>query len=341
MLGRAGRFSSGLARTRQLEFARRHQLLIALLFLFIIALTAVGSLAVPITLRPYFLGVGLASAVWTPLLLIVIATGTSSQIVAAWAAQWTSDVLRQFRGVGWEVVDELRFVRLGSAFDIDHTLYGGGGVFVLETKWSFGDWRWRDGRRTPALERDIEQARRNAVDLRLRLIAAPHHVRVPVQIAVVLWGEESEKIPTPQTFGDVTVVPGHCLGEWVSQLPRTGLDSQTVDEIRKALATYAQNTEEHYRAAGRFVDAGIRGVSIDLVGGVTGGCLAVVGSTVLWQASQQLLLDGLIAILFVGGGLAVARHIRILRPAAIGWIAGSIGAVLAVGALTLFTLLAH
>ena len=268
------------------------------------------------------------TAVFAGLLaLTIVASGSGSVSMGAWAEGWTADELKGLEAHGYRVIHHAG-LRRG---DIDHFVVGPGGVFVLETKWSARDWR-PDGKDAYAL-RAIQQVERER-DTLSRWLPTGYPPAVSV---LVLWGAaaaalDGREADAARTAGGTVVLRGSALERWMLGRGRAALDVQQVQTAFDLMAvqvgkrdlieppaprSISATLESAYLAAVAFslTITGSALVSVHVnppVSAVLGVTLAVAGHAALhrtqrwrWPVAATALGAGLWAA-FVGTVYAVA-----------------------------------
>lgn len=226
--GRAGLEARRKARRRQVEALQASPLFVA----FFAGSALIGAVALELWMPPRWadlaVGAFVASCGWCASVLIRDASGAGPSSMGAYAETLTHQELRGLERAGWLVIDAVP-LQLHRG-DADHVIVGQAGVFVLETKWSGTRWStasFMGSRLTTA----AHQAARAAHNVGLRLVA--ERLRVPVHPVVVTWGESS--LTVGHVVGDVPVVPGESLREWLLSLPTEALPPGTLATVETAL----------------------------------------------------------------------------------------------------------
>jgi hypothetical protein len=269
--------------------------------------------AIPnIAIRSYAAGLLTATIVGFLAHQVTQMAGTSGAAMGEIAEQWTAQELRKLRRQGWRVVNHLML----RVWDIDHVLVGPGGVYAVETKWSAQPWELNppDARITSA----VRQAKSNARDLSLwqpiKAVGA-----VPARAVVVLWGgmADAMRVDAPVFIDDVVVVTGRMLDGWRTSLPEAGLTDEQVEACWRAIEAQA-----------RIRDAR-EGPPPDSIWTIVVRYLAVFAASLISFVVVADLLPAMHSYAWwlvvygatFGVGIASLR-IRVLRPYALGWIAG-------------------
>lgn len=157
---------------------------------------------------------GIAVACWH---MVAAASGATYWFTGSEAEQWTGKELERL-GSGWRVLHGIPLTVGSEAdrreVDIDHIAVGLGGVLVVETKYHSAALDLGAERLDYQLQRDAEQANRNAQRVRslLRDIAP----MVPVIPVLVYWGRlVASPTGNVRQLGPVQVVHGRMAKRWV------------------------------------------------------------------------------------------------------------------------------
>ena len=136
------------------------------------------------------------------------------------------------------VAHDVQFPARGNA---DHVVVGQAGVFVVETKWtapSVSDSAYERG----LLQRATTQARQTAKNLRLRLFAVPHQIRVDVRPIVVLWGGWDSR-PDVDEIDGVPVIRGSALAKWMDTRIAEDVHEVQRPSIERAVASFVAQSD--------------------------------------------------------------------------------------------------
>lgn len=182
-----------------------------------------------------------------PLALLLVAqsfTGAAGTNMGATAEGWTSSELRRFirkarreQGQRWWVIDHIPI----TGWDVDHVLFGPGGVYAIESKWSAEGWAtgWARGR----LADIARSARVDARKVQSILRSEPHHLTLDVTPLVVVWPNSAERNGIEAQEG-TEIVFGGDLVLWCSE-QRGELDAATADAACRAIAQFVRMRERH------------------------------------------------------------------------------------------------
>jgi hypothetical protein len=149
------------------------------------------------------------------------------------ARRFTSRHLKRLHRHGWSHLDG---IPVGGT-DVDHALFGRGGVFAIQTTWTGGDVRIERGSIKGAVgdlvARAAEGGRRVANLLRSR------GVNVPVISALVMWGPGTGGLETTFLNSGVLLLAGHHGQRWHAELPtaETPIGNTTLQDIERMLRT--------------------------------------------------------------------------------------------------------
>ena len=150
--------------------------------------------------------------------------------------QWTVQTLRPLLKQGqWRLINHVRL----RPWDIDHILFGPGGVVVIETKGGRSD--WSDRRFEQRIRDAARQAANNARDISRYL---KHEIDgTPVRAVVVLW--PSTESSSTRTIDGVTVLAGSDLRQWVESLPPDVLGADGIEDAWEKIALRAEEMDNH------------------------------------------------------------------------------------------------
>lgn len=255
---------------------------------------------------------------WT---LVVQLTGTGPLSMGAQAEVWTASEIRPLRKHGWKVANHVAL----RPWDIDHVLVGPGGVVAVETKWSSDGWTLAPPEER--LRRAIQQARRNAHDLRVwrpQLRATPPETVRPV---VFLWGGTrtgQEKPADVVQIDGVSVVYGiDAARRWRSmelavQHPR--LTEEQIGEIWGAVRQQVDKADARELATSPRPPT-VTQIYFVIVATFCAGLAAVLASSYAYLHTRSVWAwaASVAALAAVG---VIARRWKWLRFPAVSWLAG-------------------
>jgi len=186
---------------------------------------------------PYVTGLLHASMAMSLLGIVGLAfllSGSAMHLLAgSYGEAYTQDALAVActRGHIWHAVHN---VELGGA-DIDSIILAPAGVLAIETKWRFGspDDRWLD----QAAAQADRNARKTRSVLRSKDIGEVHEVRA----VLVVWGGGQRELGAVRDIGDVTLVPGDLLGNWLASLSTGRMAQDNAEALHCRLASFANS----------------------------------------------------------------------------------------------------
>lgn len=249
---RAGRWARSQAQRRRYEFVRRLWPRLLLLFSLFASLS-VPAWLLPSPLKGVVIGALVASGGWAVALVVATMSGAAPVAMGDVAEQWTALELRALRSRGWHIAHGLRLRHS----DIDHIAVGGGGLVVVETKWSGDGWSSRFA--ADRAERAVKGVHRHARDLQLMF----PHVR-PVVPAVVLWGRPEPADPIRIVDG-VAIMAGDRFAEWAVTQCGNHVPQDDIEQVWKVLSDHAARRDRHDEAtetSSPSIDRTITGVAI-------------------------------------------------------------------------------
>jgi len=311
---RAGNWVRIEARKRHFKFWRAIWQLIALLVILAVVASAIAWFFAP----PFAAGMVIGSiAVLVPCLIWIAtiqATGTAGTLMGGTAEQWTSDALRKLlEPRGWYVVDDVLLER----GNIDHVAVGPEGALAVETKWSSREWLRADDLR---VEQAANQSHTGAE--RVKGLLRTVKLTAPVRPLVVLWGHWSGE-QVRHLAGDVHVVHGELLDEWVTALQGKALDETQVKTAAECIRAYVRMRDAHRPTESVFVEHSPQEIGIRLLMGFVAGLLGIVIAAGLLAALNWWAF-GVNAAL-AAGGAAAYRFAPRWRHVTVGWTSGVAG----------------
>lgn len=189
---------------------------------------------------------------------------------------------------------------------------------VAETKFSAGG--WEASRYTDRLIADAaDRVRQNAGDLRMRLgtNAVPAELVYPV---VVLWGR-SDLATIDRLEGNVRILSGPLLRQWLSALPDAGLTQDRHAEFYKELVADVERRDRQDRARARPAPPPLSSVLMVVA------TAAVVGVLAFAAEVAALRTTGWAWAVPVGVGFVALQwplaRFETLRPWRLAWLTGS------------------
>jgi hypothetical protein len=324
---RAGHFSRAKAVKLQRAWLRRNWR-IALVQGVLVAVALPLVVFLPGWSRGLAAGAWCATGLWLVAFEVVLATGTAPQVMGDRGEQLTASELRRLRRHGWRVINHVAL----REWDIDHIAVGPGGVLVVETKWSAAPW---------TLDADVDNRVGRAVDRiagdanRIRLMFPNRTAPTPVIAALVLWGGYNPDDLGVRVIGDVTVIRGAELRDWLHAIDeqaafiradREHVWSELDRHVRKRDAADLEREGPPSKTSGDWMRL-VTGVAFTT-------WLGVLLSATAWTRWRSF------PIFFFGDGVLVAiglfaRQRKGLKPAAFAWLVSVlfVGALVAVAAI--------
>jgi len=193
--------------------------------------------------RGILLGVMGASGFWLDVILIILWSGIAPTVMGIQGETLTAEVLDDFAGKEWLLINGLRFKDRG---DIDHILIGPPGLLIFESKWS-GD-RWpMELRPKGYLGRQvrwaIKQVKMNRDDLCREFKDAIGDI--PIYLVCVLWsGEDSSTDDKYFHREAVFGIRGPELANWLTELPKNVVNESTIKRIAAPIAAFAHERDK-------------------------------------------------------------------------------------------------
>ena len=275
--------------------------------------------------RGAYVGLLTSSFAWACYLVVWQLAGVGHLQQGELGEQWTVQVLRPLLRRGeWRLINHVLLKR----WDIDHVLFGPGGIVVVETKGGRTD--WSDQQVEQRIRDAARQAANNARDIARYL---KHEINgAPTHAVVALW-------PSPKSFSSrmidgVTVLAGTDLGPWVESLPPDVLGTDGIADAWEKIALRAEEMDnhdvvQHGPPPRRFED-----VVWDVCQFVVGGTLGFMAVPALaTRVNFSLATAGAGALLL--GAMIGLRRVPKLRPFFSGFFGTLAGFVIAVACVVL------
>jgi len=246
--------------TRTISFLRRYKLPLVGLFLFPFLSSLPLSLLVHGAARWAFIGAVGATSFWLVVVFVILWSGIAPSIMGIQGESLTADILREFKGREWHLINGMRFPDSG---DIDHILVGPSGIIIFETKWSSGRWPMKYGKRnymSNQLDWAVTQVKKNREDVQSKFESVRDYV--PIYAVCVLWSAEDSSSDLPTFYRKspdfVYGVRGPELKSWLEGLRKNALDPHRVKEIasemqEKAKILDVETPERHRRTLNRII----------------------------------------------------------------------------------------
>lgn len=117
--------------------------------------------------------------------------------------------------------------------DVDHIVLAPAGVIAIETKWRF---KGADAHYLAwATSKATDAARQARLVLKSKGVDSPQDVRA----VLVVWGGARRELPPQQLIGDVAVVRGDHLVEWLRGSARGPLAQDHAEVLQRKLTAFA------------------------------------------------------------------------------------------------------
>lgn len=193
--------------------------------------------------RGILLGVMGASGFWLDVILIILWSGIAPTVMGIQGETLTAEVLDDFAGKDWSLINGLRFKDRG---DIDHILLGPAGLLIFESKWS-GD-RWpMEPRPKGYLGRQvrwaIKQVKMNRDDLCREFKDVIGDI--PIYQVCVLWSGEDSSTDDKYFYREAVFgIRGPELANWLMELPKKAINESTIKRIAAPIETFAHERDK-------------------------------------------------------------------------------------------------
>jgi hypothetical protein len=280
--------------------------------------------------RGAVIGGAAVSGIWFDVLIALVWTGAASKFMGASGEAWTSEVLRELGRDGWRLVNNITLNNWG---DVDHVLVGPGGVLVVESKWSANRWpvnghgpRFMESQKKNA----ASQVQRNAKDVVDWLGASG--ITIPVMSLAVFWtGARKSGSGWEQWRNKSTIlVNGPSLRSWIeTELPRDGVDKETVDRVYSRLGQRADEQDQADIDAGKSIPPTVRSLATEWAIKPMAGLVLAVYAISPTRFAHDWHIAFAAAATAAGLGLWAFRF-KSIRGIAVGWTVASFGFVIAV-----------
>lgn len=231
----------------------------------------------------------------------------------------TAIELRRLQRHGWRLANE---VKIRGDEDIDHLAAGPARVSIVESKWSRHRWLLNDPGSSFMGERladAVAQALRNTRAAANEFREVPEGV--PLRTARVVWSPPAvADDPLWVEHGGAVVVRGPAFARWMQSLDDQALDEQAVTRIWMAVERQAEVRDENDQRRSIPRRRTMSRLALDwLVVPLLSAGVAIYSFVGLayfgrWWVAIVVLVGYAVV------GVAMWRQ-RVLRPAAIGWMA--------------------
>lgn len=295
---RAGAWSRGQARRRQIQFLHDAWRRLSLIVVSGLALTPV-LLLFPEWSRSFAAGAWIATIAWVVVQHVVLSSGSASLVMGEAGEIWTAQEMRRPSRRRWKVINR---VILGRG-DIDHVALGSAGVVVLETKWSAVGWPDNADARAK-VDAAVAQVQRNSD--RIRGFIRPELSGAPTYPAVILWGSDEPpglaRVSGAERDG-VPLLRGRDLQRWLDALPDAGIDRAAIEAVWRRIADQTLARQSHDELRQGVPPMGLNDYfdkALQIVLGATSGFLAA--AVLLAWLDWKLYLVAAVVI----GGLELA-----------------------------------
>jgi hypothetical protein len=190
----------------------------------------------PLWMRTFMLGIFVTAMLCALAWVLHLSTGAHNRYLGKIGEEMTAEAVlnRRRRWNGWRLVNGLYFRGHG---DVDHVLVGPGGIFALESKWTFVPWQVGQGGIIGPEERDpLLQACDGAHKIEGLLRYGPERFDVVVHPVVVLWGPGAPSLTEGWVEVDgVLVAEGRRQRKWLRQLNRSDQKQPLVESVTRTL----------------------------------------------------------------------------------------------------------
>lgn len=239
---RVGRHARNLAWERVIAFLKRAWIPLVAFLILPTALMALIPFKMPGAERGILLGVMGASGFWLDVILVILWSGIVPTVMGIEGETLTAEVLDDFAGKEWSLINGLRFKNSG---DIDHILIGPAGLLIFESKWSGQRWPM-ELRPTGYLGRQvrwaIKQVKMNRDDLCREFGGVIGDI--PIYQVCVLWSGEDSSSDDKYFFREsVFGIRGPELADWLRELPKNVITESTIRRVGTPIETFAHERD--------------------------------------------------------------------------------------------------
>ena len=184
------------------------------------------------------IGVLGASGFWLDVILVILWSGIAPTVMGIQGETLTAEVLDDFAGKEWLLINGLRFKDRG---DIDHILIGPAGLLIFESKWSGGRWPMELNSKG-YLGKQVEWATRQVKMNRIDLCREFKDVigDIPIYQVCVFWTGEDSSADDKFFFRETVYgIRGPELANWLIELPKDAVKETTIRRIAGPIETFA------------------------------------------------------------------------------------------------------
>lgn len=240
---RVGRYARNLVWKSVITFLKRAWIPLTLVLILPTVLMAVIPFNISEVERWILIGVMGASGFWLDVILIILWSGIAPTVMGIQGETLTAEVLDDFAGKEWSLINGLRFKDKG---DIDHILIGPAGLLIFESKWS-GE-RWPMGLSPKGyLGRQVKWAIKQVKLNRDDLLREFGNVigDVPIYQVCVFWSGEDSRTDEKYFFRETVFgIRGAQLANWLKELPNESIDESTIKRIATPIETFAHERDK-------------------------------------------------------------------------------------------------
>lgn len=236
--GRVARHARNIVWESVLAFLKRAWIPLTVLLLLPIALAAIIPFKMSSASRWTLLGAMGATGLWLDVIMVILWSGIAPTVMGIEGETQTAEILDDFAGKEWTLINGLRFRDQG---DIDHILIGPAGLLVFESKWSGERWPM-ELRPKGYLGRQVKWAIKQVKTNRDQLLAEFRDKigEAPIYSVCVLWSAESSAGDDKYFFRDsVFGIRGPALKEWLTKLPKNAVGQSEIRRISESIEEFA------------------------------------------------------------------------------------------------------
>lgn len=240
---RVGRHARNLVWKSVIAFLKRAWMPLVLFLILPTTLMALIPFNMPGAERWILIGVMGASGFWLDVILVILWSGIASTVMGIEGEILTAEVLDDFAGKEWSLINGLRFKDRG---DIDHILIGPAGLLIFESKWSGERWPMElrpKGYLGRQVRWAIKQVKMNRDDLcrEFRDVIGD----IPIYQVCVLWSGEDSSADDKYFYRETVYgIRGPELANWLTELPKDVIKESTIKRIATPIEIFAHERDK-------------------------------------------------------------------------------------------------
>lgn len=179
-----------------------------------------------------------ATGFWLDVIFVILWSGIAPTVMGIEGETRTAQVLDDFAGKEWHLINGLRFKDKG---DIDHILIGPAGLLIFESKWSGERWPM-ELRPSGYLGRQVRWAIKQVKMNRDELVGEFKDVigEIPIYLVCVLWSGGQSSDDDKYFFREsVYGIRGSELAKWLAELPKDVVLGSAIKGVAAPIESFA------------------------------------------------------------------------------------------------------